>query len=76
MFLAAPHGLWNLSSPTRDLNPWLAVKAWNHEVLTTGPSRNSLEFCIFIINLTYPLTCFTYFFLYEDNGDNFLHICF
>ena len=37
-------GLWDLSSPTRDLTWDTAVKC---RVLITGPPGNSLQFCYF-----------------------------
>ena len=40
LFLAAPRGLWDLSSPTRDWTP--GPQQWKGEVLTTGPPGNSL----------------------------------
>ena len=53
IFLAAPCGMWGLSSPTRDLN--LCPLHWKCGVLSTGPPGKSLflffKFYWSIVNL-------------------------
>ena len=44
-FLAAPHGMWDLSSPTTDGTH--TSPQWKHGVLTTGPLSKSLIMTFF-----------------------------
>ena len=44
VFLSRLHGLWDLSSPIRDQNPYSLQ--WKHRILTTGRLGNSLVSCL------------------------------